>query len=85
MIGNKSHRYRRNSMGMGICLNAKGVDILPHMSVAKNIHHINVQSVKRRIEMTIRERNAKDLKKAWKKFIKQQEGKHDGQRGRTEK
>jgi len=33
----------------------------------------------------IRKRNAAELKRAWKKFIKEQEGKHDGQRGRTEK
>jgi len=33
----------------------------------------------------IRELNAKDLKRKWKRFIKQQEGKHDRQRGRAEK
>ena len=33
----------------------------------------------------IRKRNAAELKRAWKKFIKEQEGKHDGQHRRAEK
>ena len=34
----------------------------------------------RRYMVTIREKNAKDLKSAWEKFIKEQEGKHEKQK-----